>query len=134
MRAEISKDEAILESKPVLDDQIFQKVVEEHDEDLDDIRQQFDADHGIEMIGNVPVFTGEPENGVIATHRKNYYKFCRRRQRQEDADAWAYSKLETQMREQPIYATKYSHNLEGSIMNHFQYECKIELSTDGKSL
>lgn len=61
-------------------------------------------------------------------------KFCRRRQRQEEADAWAYSKLEKQMREEPIYATKYSHNLESNIMNHFQYECKIELSKDGEAL
>ena len=42
--------------------------------------------------------------------------------------------MEKDVQENPIYATKYSHNLEGAIMNHFQYECKIQLSKDGKTL
>lgn len=52
----------------------------------------------------------------------------------EDNNHWEYSKISNELREKPIYATKYSHNLEGNIMNHYQYECKIFLSKDGKSL
>jgi hypothetical protein len=45
-------------------------AMKEHEDDIDAIRNQFDADHGIEMDSNIPEFKGEPENGVIATHRK----------------------------------------------------------------
>ena len=114
--------------------QTAENAIAQHEEEVDEFRNQFEDDHGVEMAGHIPEFKGEPANGVIATHRREYFRFCRRRQRDEDADTWAYAKLEKGLQEEPIYATKYSHNLEGAIMNHFQYECRIQLSKDGKTL
>lgn len=78
---------------------IFQKVVEDHDKDIDDIRQQFENDHGIETVGNVKQYEGEIENGIIQTQLKKYHKFCKRRQRMEDNNHWEFSKISTELRE-----------------------------------
>lgn len=59
-----------LASKFSPNDQIVEDAINQHEEELDEIRNQFDDDHGIEMYGNIPEFKGEPKNGVIATHRK----------------------------------------------------------------
>ena len=57
-----------------------------------------------------------------------------RLKKDHENDKWSYTTLAKRFQEEPIYATKYNHNLEGSIMNHYQVECKIQLSEDGKTL
>ena len=74
-------------------DQIVEDAMNQHEEDLDEIRNQFDEGHGIEMYGNIPEFRGEPKNGVIATHRKEYFRWAKRRQIDEDNNRWEYAKL-----------------------------------------
>lgn len=38
------------------------------------------------------------------------------------------------LQENPIYCTKYNYTLEKSIMNHYQFEARLEISKDGKQL
>ena len=79
-------------------------------------------------------FIKEPEDGIMAEMRAKYQSNLRRMKHNEDKDKWSYTNLKQTMKEKPIYATKYNHNLEGAIMNHYQYECKLYLSEDEQTI
>ena len=78
--------------------------------------------------GNGVSYHGSVENGIIAEHRMKYHRNVKRMKKEHENDKWSYTTLAKRLHAEPIYATKYNHNLEGSIMNHYQVECKIQLS------
>lgn len=86
----------------------MQSMRENHGNDIDEISHI--VDNG---------FIEEPENGIMADMRLKYKQNCLIKEQEHANDIWNYTKLSKSLQEQPIYATKYNHNLEGAIMNHY---------------
>lgn len=70
----------------------------------------------------------------LQEHADNYKAFYQRYIEDQNNDRWHHDNLLKYLQENPIYCTKYNYTLEKSIMNHYQFEARLEISKDGKQL
>ena len=70
----------------------------------------------------------------LDTHWERYRAFYQQYKEDQNREKWAHDNLLKQLQEQPIYCTKYNYTLDKTIMNHYQFECRLEISKDGKEL
>lgn len=71
---------------------------------------------------------------LLAEHRHKYTSFHKAYKRDQQSGRWSYACLLKELQDRPIYCTKYNHTLDGTVMNYYQFEAKIQISQDGKQL
>jgi len=70
----------------------------------------------------------------LKEHRDRYNRFYRSYEEDWKNDKWEFNKLQKELQDTPIYCQKYNHTLESSVVNHFQFDSKIQISQDGQQI
>lgn len=112
---------------------------DEHDERVHEaLGRHQQAVEDIQLDFELPEFEEArpdcPQVDLLAQHRQKYARSHKVHERERQSGRWSYARLLKELQERPIDCTKYNHTLEGNVMNHYQFEAKIQISEDGKQL
>lgn len=110
-----------------------EQALDAHAQAVDDLAASFQPPSLLpEKSGYVPAggYQGSSLREAAAGYRASYD-----RQRQEYADdRWSLETLRKELYENPVLCTKYNYTLDKVLMNHLQFDCRLEISEDGRSL
>lgn len=104
----------------------------ENEKAIEDIKNSFDPPKL--LVDESGREVKETEKTSVAQHMDNYNKFKTQYKEDFDNGRWSLETLTEHLKENPIECIKYNYTLEKELMNHYQFDCKLQVSKDGKSL
>lgn len=109
-----------------------EQAFEEHDKAIEEIQKSFEPPTLLFDGQNNAIPGDSVDPNCLSRHADLYKSFTQRFREDMNNDRWSYKKLLTEIADNPIYCVKYNYTLEKALMNHLQFDCKLELSSDGQ--
>lgn len=111
-------------------DRRAQAALDQHQYEIDDIALGFEKLSPDDYDDEDDEDNGKTyeKMDLLKEHREKYRNYLKQYKLDEQNEKKTYKNLLKEIQDKPIYCVKYNHTLEGQVMNHYQFDAKLQMS------